>query len=1052
MRLNKCSSVIAVAMMWTMVCSAQVETALLAGRVTDPKGATVPDAQLIVTNVNTNIKFRSVTNQLGLYVISSLQPGRYRVTVSKEGFKTINLSDLVLTVQDTVSRNFELQVGSVSESVTVLADGTDVRMSPAVSTVVDQKLVRELPLNGRSFQTLFQLTPGVVIATTNFAKQGQFSVNGQRTNANYFTVDGMSANVAVAAGPSPGETLGGSVPAFSASGGTNSMVSTDAVQEFAIQTSTYAPEFGRTPGAQISVVTRSGTNEFHGDVFNYFRNDVLDANDWFSNHDGVARSALRQNDFGGVLGGPIWKNRTFFFFSYEGLRLRQPTLGVSDVPSAAARNAATPAMQPFLNAYPKQTGPDQGNGLARAVYGISNPSTLDAASIRVDHHFNQHVAVFGRYNHAPSTTAQRGIDRSLNDISETALSLDTGTVGMTYFISPSISSESRFNWTRSSGANSVRLDNFGGAVPFDSKMVFPAPFSVKNGFFELLPDLSAQNAALAVGRNVANTEHQINFIENVSWQKGGHLIKAGVDFRKLTPEFNPATYDLGAIFLDVPSAVMATTLFSEVIAAVPVHSRFTNYSLYLQDTWALSRRVTATYGLRWDYNPTPTGSGSNGFKPFAVRGINNLPTLSLAPAGTPLYNSTADNFAPRLGVAYQLRTSPGTESVIKAGAGIFYDLGNGPVGDAFGSDFPFETIKFLFGAPFPLSASDAAPPAITTNPPFLAQIAAFPSTLKLPYTYQWNLSIQQALGTNQTFTVGYLGAIGRHLIRSDQFTGAILPPDFQSTAVFYSYNGGYSDYNALQAQFNRRTTKGLDVLASYTFSHSLDNTSSDENLLTPGQFINPRTDYGSSDFDIRHTASVGIDYEVPTAGKSRPIRSLLSGWSVDPMVTVRSSPPVNPVVTRDIGFGSSNLRPDLIPGVPLYLHDASLPGETRINTNALSIPNANRQGDLRRNSFRGFSLAQADVAIRRRFRLTEGISLEARVEGFNVFNHPNFSPEANMMGTVTQSGQFVPKTDFGVSQTVLSQGLSVGGNGSGFNPLYQIGGPRSLQLALKLEF
>src|SRR6202008_26966 len=265
-----------------------------------------------------------------------------------------------------------------------------------------------LPLNGRSFQALISLTPGVVVTATRFDDQGQFSVNGQRADANYFTVDGVSANFGVTGLLQMVQTASGALPALSAAGGTNSLVSADAMQEFRIQTSSFAPEFGRTSGGQISIVTRSGTNRFHGTLFEYFRNDVLDAKDWFVNFNHLRKPAERQNDFGGVVGGPVFKDKTFFFFSYEGLRLRQPVTQTTAVPDAASRQLAPADMQPFLNAYPVANGTAISPGLAQFNASYSNPSSLDAYSIRLDHIISSKLSLFARYDYAPSDLDQRG--------------------------------------------------------------------------------------------------------------------------------------------------------------------------------------------------------------------------------------------------------------------------------------------------------------------------------------------------------------------------------------------------------------------------------------------------------------------------------------------------------------------------------------------------------------------------------------------------------------------------------------------------------------------
>jgi len=283
------------------VCRAD-ELAAVTGLVTDPNGRSVPGVTVIITNLATNVASRTVTNDQGIYRVPSLQPGIYRMTLDKDGFKSIVKSGVELHVQDVASINFELQIGSVNETVTVEAGGLVINTTDgSVSTVVDRQFADGLPLNGRSFQTLIQLTPGVVPTPSNALDAGQFSINGQRAASNYWMVDGVSANIGIGAssGGQPGNGLGGSLGSFSALGGTNSLVSVDAMQEFRIQTSTYAPEFGRTPGGQISIVTRSGTNQFHGTMFDFLRNDVFDANDWFANNKGLKKPEERQNDFGG---------------------------------------------------------------------------------------------------------------------------------------------------------------------------------------------------------------------------------------------------------------------------------------------------------------------------------------------------------------------------------------------------------------------------------------------------------------------------------------------------------------------------------------------------------------------------------------------------------------------------------------------------------------------------------------------------------------------------------------------------------------------------------
>ena len=341
----------------------------------------------------------------GIMWCPNIPPGTYRIQVSNSGFKTIIKPDIVIHVEDALAINFTLPIGAASEIVTVQGGAPLINTeSASVSTVIDRNFVESLPLNGRSFNTLLQLTPGVVIAPSSYGTPGQFSIAGQRTDANNFTVDGVSANFGVGNGQNLGESGTGGAQAFSALGGTSSLVSVDALQEFRIETSSFAPEFGRMPGGQVILTTRSGTNAFHGGVFDYFRNTVMDANDWFANSAGDPRAPEHHNDFGGFLGGPIWKDKTFFFFSYEGARLDLPQTTVIQVPSEYARTTAPAAIVPYLNAYPLPndqtvtpgvyTSPFTGNYASRA--------TLNATSLRIDHAFNDRFSIFGRYNYAPS--------------------------------------------------------------------------------------------------------------------------------------------------------------------------------------------------------------------------------------------------------------------------------------------------------------------------------------------------------------------------------------------------------------------------------------------------------------------------------------------------------------------------------------------------------------------------------------------------------------------------------------------------------------------------
>jgi len=345
-----CTNLLAVALLIISGAFAQSETATLSGTTLDPQNLPVSAVQMELRNAATGLVRTASTTATGSFVFTFLAPGAYRLTAKRTGYLSRRVESIELNVNDRKLVEIEMPPAQGPERIEVVDSYNAIQSTSSVGTLVDRKFVENLPLNGRSFHSLIMLTPGVNPTPATQRNPGQFSVNGQRTSTNAFSVDGVSANFGIMAGPAISAAADGVMPALSAAGGTNSLVSVDAMQEFQVQTSSFAAEFGRSPGGQISIVTRSGTNAFHGTLFNYFRNDKMDANDFFANRDGLPRAPVRQNDFGGVAGGPVrlpklydGRNRTFFFFSYEGLRLRQPQFATDAYPNAAARLRAAPA-------------------------------------------------------------------------------------------------------------------------------------------------------------------------------------------------------------------------------------------------------------------------------------------------------------------------------------------------------------------------------------------------------------------------------------------------------------------------------------------------------------------------------------------------------------------------------------------------------------------------------------------------------------------------------------------------------------------------------------
>jgi hypothetical protein len=1045
---------------------AQTETATVRGQVTDAGGRRVPKADVRIVNLSTGVASSTTTNDDGIYSVLGLIPGRYRVTVQKAGFKEVIVDGLVLNVQDVIAQNVQLQIGSVSETVTVEGSGININTTDAsVSTVIDRQFVANMPLNGRSLQDLETLVPGVAIVgnaatggNTGPGIGGEITVNGQRTEANYFTVDGVSGDV----GSNPKSTLlgagvAGGVPAESALGTTQSMVSVDALQEFRATTSTYSAEYGRTPGGQFSFTTRSGTNDWHGSAFDYFRNEALDANNWFNNAQGFPREKERQNDFGGTLGGPIriphlynGKDKTFFFFSYEGLRLWTPQgVVTSSVPDQTLRQQAPAALQPVLNAFPLPNKGEDGlnDGLGIYQVGLSYPSSIDSISVRIDHNFSDKFKVFGRYANTPSVSS------SVHNAIQTNTTINNRlvTLGATNLITSTQTNEVRFNVTQANSGFNYVSTGIGGATPFDITTLpgpdgsnIPSTGSAFNLYLEF-----GRYPSLEIGRT-SNAQRQYNVTDIYSWTLGRHSLKFGVDWRRLTTYSTPV---LASLSVGFPSeaAVLANNVGSDGfvqagISPSPVEPLYKNFSLFAQDEWKVTARLSLSLGLRWDVNPAP--GNLTGPSPYTLNQITNLNTAQLAPAGTPLWKTDWRGFAPRVGGAYQLRQTPGRETVLRAGIGIFYDMGNTTGSMGFGA-IGFSSVANFYNVSFPLTSAQFNVPAPNVAPPYNNVVAAFDPNLKLPYTLQWNVALEQALGAKQALTVSYVASAGRRLLETYNLYPAsnpnFVPYAEGGNSVVITKNGPTSDYNGLQVQFQRTLSHGLQALASYTFSHSIDDASSNFDL-------SDLLERSSSDFDIRHNFQAALTYDVPGEYSNPVLSGLLKHWAFDTRLTARSALPVDVIGNSYIDPAteeSVNFHPNLVPGQPLYLYGSQYPGGKIINYSAFNVPSSgpgyDSEGDTPRNYARGFGAWQMNFAIRREFPIHERLHLQFRAEAFNLFNHPSFSNINNYWS----NGPIIPGClgcGFGEAGSTLNTQLG------GLNALYQTGGPRSLQLALKLIF
>ncbi len=1040
--------------------SAYADTnAAVSGLVTDPQGRAVVDTAIVLTNVNTGVAYQTKTNGQGIYRVNGLQPGIYRANVAKDGFKSIVKADIELHVQDQLSINFALQLGSVTETITVEAGAPLINTQDAsVSTVVDRAFVANVPLNGRSFQDLISMTPGVVTQSPNTSPSGagsggDFSVNGQRTESNNYTVDGVSGNVA--AGTGFGNLVGqvaasGSVPAGTILGTTQSLVSVDALQEFRAQNSTYSAEYGRGPGGQFSLVTRSGTNDFHGTAFDYLRNDFFDANDWFNDFLRQPISSLRQNDFGGTFGGPILipglydgKGRTFFFVSYEGLRLTLPQAAKSNllVPDTFMRQQAPAALQPILNAFPVQNGTDFGTAsapsLAQFIQGFSVPSRIDSTSIRADHTFGPKLSLFFRFADTPSSSSSRGLGLSV--LTQNSVNTQIYTGGAVSQFSNRAYNDLRVGYTRTDSTQEGTLDNFGGATPIDLAAAMGASSSrgpnlrmqifVPGAGFSLLADNTA----------AGNRLRQWNLVDTFSIVEGHHQLKIGVDYRRIvSPATGQGSPFIVPVFSGANQVLNNTPLILAVQNNLSVTPIFNETAVFVQDEWRVTPSLNLSLGLRWEVDPPP--HGANGQDAFTLLGsISNPSSLTLAPRGTPLWNTSWYNFAPRLGLAWTARSNPGWETVVRAGGGVYFDTNNQVAMEGF-QGVGFSALALYFGASLPATPAQLnVTPSVT--PPLADNVYAFPAHLQLPYTLEWNVAIQQAMGQKQAITLSYVGAAARRMGGQQQLLGiSTLNPNFSNIVYFTS--GLTSDYDALQAQFQRNVSHGIHALASYTWSHCLDSGSNYSSFSTgPGVGVQTAFVRGNCDTDVRHNLQAGLSWDLPRASGNRFARALLNEWGIDGRLIARSSFPVTVLGSQiiDPATGSSfNAALNLVPKQPIYLYGSQYPGDRAINSGAFCDPTLGPcpGSPAPRNFVRGFGAWQVNMAVRREFPIRERLRLQFRAEAFNLLNHPNFGSVDQFLGDAT----------FGQALNMLNQSLGT------LASQYQQGGPRSMQFALKFLF
>ncbi len=1039
------------------LATAQTTKATVLGTVTDEKGAVVTKAKIIVKNLDTNLVRETTSDEAGRYRIPELAVGQYEVTGEGQGFRAQVHRGIELTVGREVVVDFTLRVGNVQDRVVIEGDATLVETtSSAVKYLVNRRQIEELPLNGRDVLQLATLQNGVVSTTSIGDTQENVGpgttrliVNGSRLDSNIYYLDGTDTTDAF--GYSPGGMGGG-------------FLGVDALQEFQVLTSSYSAEFGVGGGAIVNAVTKSGSNEFHGTAFEFLRHSALDARNFFN----AQKLPFKRNQFGGSLGGPLIKDRTFFFFNYEGLRRREGISNIYIVPSPAARagNLTTgqitvaQSVLPYLALYPLPNGPISGDtGTFRR--DVNESTNEDFFTVRLDHKLTDKHSLFGRYTFD---------DSDLRKAADTSVILDQVLTSRNQYVT--LEGQSVFS---ARAVNTLRFsfsrNNFASDFPF----IVPVPASLSfvpgqpMGAFSL-QGLSSLRDSLAAPRRFVLNNFEISnqFIYN----RGAHALKFGGLAHR---------YQLNADSTLVPDGVYVYgggvrpfLTATPLVLFVPFPGtnfyrgiRQTLFGFYVQDDWKARPNLTINLGLR--YEPISSPTEVNG----KVANLRNFTDRATTPGDPFIENPSKRSFAPRLGFAWD-PSGDGKWSV-RAGFGVFnaslrpmqyrFAMSNQP---PFGRLVVLPGINFQTGASFfPNSYS-----LFINNPlpnPELLWIMQFEA--KQPTVYRWNLNLERELSKNLIVSAGYVGSRGIHLLTNASsnvridfqiVNGQRFYPQIGSTQAarfnpnfgamqIVAFNGD-SYYNGLQFSATKRYSSGLQFQMTYTFSKSIDVGSATESVFTNGATggdfqdpLAPGTDKSLSDFDIRHNFVGNFLWELPF-GKGRKYGGslsgaagkIVSGWGFGGILNLRSGFPF--VVT--LGFdrarnGIDNVqsqRPDLAPG---RTSASAITGDPNryVDPTAFQLQPAGFYGNLGRNTLKGPNLRSFDFSILKKTAITERINTELRVEFFNVFNITNFSPPnatsrvvfnaADSSGRGVVPGNFGQLTRTSVNSRQIQFGLKI---------------------------
>ena len=958
-------------------CSAQLDTGVILGTVLDPSGAVIPNAAVLVQNQGTGASSNVTTDASGNFIASALPVGVYRVTASAAGFKTRVNENLRVQVSDRLRVDLTLETGQITERVTVSSEAPVVDTdSTTLGAVVTTRQVQDLPVNGRNVMDLLQLVPGAMLrggASTQSVGGAQLfrSSGGVR-----FLMDGTDASRVDA------DDLNNT---YGSSRGRISRASIDAIQEFRVYTNSFSAEYGEALGGVVNLITKSGTNDFHGGLFEYFRNEKLDARNYF-NVPPAPKPPYRLNQFGGSLGGRLVRDKLFFFGNYEGIRQRSGKTQSTFVPTQAFRQTVVPEVKPAVDMLPLPNGDVSPTDprLGRYVRNVSDPLTENTGSIKGDYIIGTNDRLSGRYNFNKNLT-------------QTYFGVAQGQVQS----APGFLQIAKINYTR---VWSPRVLNETG-LAFNRAHIDPR--SAESEEIRAFPITALGSGSAGVGPGlfdlrVANNSY--TFLETMSYVTGKQQLRFGGQITRNQNNKELAfqktvTHQLLEDFARNSPTSIGT------LGQPRAGMRSTYYGLFIQDDIQVSRSLTINAGLRYQYDTSPTESHGRIANFDFTKG-------QLDPVGTTLINAPKLNLAPRFGIAYTPFASRNT--VFRAGYGMFYAHLN----SAFAQNVPNNISQQSFsltrqqdpnlkGFPFPTISSFAG----------VSNFTALPRDFNTAYTQQWNFNVQQGLGSDSMLQVAYIGNRGLHIDGPARNMNRLIPgtttrpyPQYGNISLYTDYLNSY--YNALQTTFRHRMRAGFTFNLNYTWAHSLDNAPT--LFASFSDDANAQLDYGNADGDARHSLQFDYIYELPAVPMIPKV--IGSGWQLNGITVMRTGFPITGMSCGcdPLQVGAFTSRPDFVGG-DARPASIDLPN-AQLNFAAFAAPPTGRVGNLGRNVLKGPHAINFDFSLFKNFLITERQKVEFRAEMFNIFNTPQFAnPSGNItapatfgrsLGTITTSSGF----------------------------------------------